>query len=153
MDRLIEAAGEWSGTSLLQDPGMNLEARTTSSGLTITPLMGGRFVRIDYTWSYDGKPQWGSMLVGHQKAAGTHTVHWIDSWHNGESVMACSGPARNGAIAVRGSYPAPPGPDWGWRIDLEPASDALRIVMHNVSPDGQEELAVEGHYRRAERRN
>lgn len=47
-----------------------------------------------------------------------------------------------GAIDVRGIYPAPPGPDWGWRIQILPAAAELSIVMYNVHPEGQEDLAV-----------
>ena len=52
-------------------------------------------------------------------------------------------------LSVRGTYAAPPGPDWGWRIDVTPAGDTLRVVMYNVWPQeqgGKEELAVEAEY-------
>jgi hypothetical protein len=53
---------------------------------------------------------------------------------------------------VRGKYAAPPDPDWGWRIDVQPGGRTLRVVMHNVWPEaqgGKEELAVEAVYTRA----
>ena len=149
LDGLIACAGTWRGTSTLQDPHSGLDDESASTA-TVTPVLGGRFVRIDYTWSYGGKPQEGSLLVGLQKKAETATAHWIDSFHNGEKVMACSGSAaEDGAVSVRGSYAAPPGPDWGWRIDVIPAGETLRIVHHNVWPEGKEELAVESRYTRA----
>jgi hypothetical protein len=50
------------------------------------------------------------------------------------------------SIAV-GSYAAPPGPDWGWRIEIAAEQcKALRLVMFNIWPDGKEELAVEAAY-------
>jgi hypothetical protein len=66
----------------------------------------------------------------------------------GEAVMALEGAAAGAdAVTLRGSYAAPPGPDWGWRIDLRPqGGDDLRMVMFNVTPEGQEELAVEAVY-------
>ncbi|UCF18623.1 MAG: DUF1579 family protein [Gemmatimonadota bacterium] len=69
----------------------------------------------------------------------------------GERVMACAGTAdADGAIDVRGAYAAPPGPDWGWRIELRPGADrTLNLVMHNIHPDGGAMLAVETEYRRA----
>ena len=150
LERLTASAGAWQGTSTLQDPG-RLEPETTPSSLTITPILNGRFVRLDYTWSYKGAPQAGSMLVGHQKSAKTISIHWIDTWHNSDNVMAMSAPAETSSLlTVRGSYPAPPGPDWGWKIALTPDVDGrVRIVMHNVSPEGEEYLAVEGEYTRA----
>jgi hypothetical protein len=55
------------------------------------------------------------------------------------------------SIDVRGSYAAPPGPNWGWRTVIEtPDDDSLRIVMYNVSPEGKEDLAVDAVYRRAD---
>lgn len=150
LERLIASAGTWQGTSTLQDPG-RLEPETTPSSLTITPLLSGRFVRLDYTWSYKGAAQAGSMLVGYQKLTGTLSLHWIDSWHNSDNVMAMSGPADTSSLlTVRGTYPAPPGPDWGWQIALTPDLEGhVRIVMHNLSPEGEAYPAVEGDYTRA----
>jgi hypothetical protein len=149
LERLIASAGTWQGTTTLQDPG-NIEPETTSSTVTVTPLLDGRFVRLDYTWSYRGTPHAGSLLIGCQKKAGTLSMHWIDSWHNGDNVMALAGRGETASLlSVRGSYAAPPGPDWGWTIAVTPESDgALRIVMHNISPEGQAFLAVEGEYTR-----
>lgn len=70
----------------------------------------------------------------------------------GRGVFACSGRAAGGGVALRGTYAAPPGPDWGWRIDLIPTAATLRIVLHNVFPagmGGQEAVAVEAEYTRA----
>jgi hypothetical protein len=73
------------------------------------------------------------------------TAAWIDPWHNGDRLMPCVGnltPA--GAFTVKGSYPAPAGPDWGWRITVEPpVNEAWRFTMHNITPQGEEMLAVE----------
>lgn len=151
LDRLAACAGSWRGTNILQDPHAGI-ADTSPSTATVTPVLGGRFVRVDYTWEYQGKPQEGSLLIGFQRKANTVTAHWIDSWHNGDKGMALSGTAQDGAttLTVRGTYPAPPGPDWGWRIDLTPeVGEGLRVVHHNVWPEGKEELAVEATYTRA----
>ena len=53
-----------------------------------------------------------------------------------------------GTITVRGSYAAPPGPDWGWRIETTPRADALRITHTNIDADGKD-LAAEGVYSRS----
>ena len=77
------------------------------------------------------------------------SAHWIDSWHNGFTVMTCDGTVNDsGVIDVRGTYPAPPGPDWGWRTVITPGVDTLQVVMHNIWPDGREELAVEDWFTR-----
>jgi hypothetical protein len=43
------------------------------------------------------------------------------------------------------------GTSWGWRIDVTPGGERLRVVMHNVWPEelgGKEELALEAEYAR-----
>ena len=146
LDGLTACAGNWRGTSTLQDPHAGIADESASTAV-VTPMVGGKFVRVDYTWSYGGQPQEGALIIGHQRKAGVVTAHWMDTFHNGEKVMACTGtPTDDGALTVRGSYAAPPGPDWGWRIDVVPSADALRIIHHNVWPEGKEELAVDSRY-------
>lgn len=129
---------------------MNNIAEESQSSMTVTPLLGGKFVRLDYTWAYQGAPQEGSLLVGFNPKSGEVTAHWIDGWHNGTRVMPCTGTSADGSsISVAGSYPAPPGPDWGWKTVIEPGENSLAVTMYNVWPEGKEELAVEMKYSRA----
>lgn len=151
LDELLSLAGKWNGTYRLivvpTDP-----ARVSPSTASVSPVAGRRFARLDYEWDYEGKPQDGSLLVGHEKERGVVTAVWVDSWHMSNKFMVCEGAAdARGAIEVRGFYAAPPGPDWGWRTVVGPGADGkLRMVMYNVSPDGAEDLAVEAVYTRAE---
>src|SRR5262249_611047 len=58
---------------------------------------------------------------------------------------------RAGALGAR-RLRRPARPDWGWRIDVLPAGEALRVGMPNVWPHeqgGKEELAGEAVYARA----
>jgi hypothetical protein len=150
LDALSACAGSWRGASILQDPHTRMAAESPSTA-AVSPVPGG--ARLDYTRSYQGKPQQGSILFGTDGAAGALTAKWIDTWHTGNQPMACSSPKPDGTtLSVRGTYAAPPGPDWGWRIDVTPGGDKLRIVMYNVWPQeqgGKEELAVEAVYERA----
>lgn len=143
---LTSAQGRWCGPNTLQDPNTGKPEESPST-LTVTPMIGGRFVRLDYTWVHAGTPHEGSMIVGFEPKSGEVSVHWMDSWHMGRKAMNCTGTFAEGTISVRGSYAAPPGPDWGWRIDITPG-DVLRIRHTNLYPDGKEELAVEGVYAR-----
>ncbi len=150
LDRLAACAGRWRGSNRLHDPHTGKPEDTDSTAVLAT-LLGGKFIRLDYTWSYRGAAQEGSLLIGYQSEPGKATAHWIDSWHMSDGVMACEGAVEDdGSIAVRGSYAAPPGPDWGWRIVLRPADGSgLHIIMYNVTPDGREVLAVEATFARA----
>lgn len=149
LDRLAACAGSWRGSNRLHDPHTG-RPEDTESTLVLATLLGGKFIRVDYTWSYQGAAQEGSILIGYESERGKATAHWIDSWHMSDCVMACEGAVEdNGSVVVRGSYAAPPGPDWGWRIVLRPVDGpALHLVMYNVTPDGQEALAVEATFER-----
>ncbi|MFN2400132.1 MAG: DUF1579 family protein [Gemmatimonadaceae bacterium] len=149
LDSLKACAGSWRGTSRLHEaPGKHEDSPSTAA---ITPILTGRFVRLDYSWVYQGAPQEGSLLIGYDKTAGNMTAHWIDSWHMSNKILACEGAADDSdELSVRGSYAAPPGPDWGWRTNIiANPPGGLRMVMYNISPEGQEYLAVEASYTRA----
>ena len=143
LDALTALAGSWQATYQLRgDPSFDSDS---PSHATVRPVLGGRFVRMDYTWDEDdflkeNGPHEGSLLVGFEPEPepGVATVVWIDSWHNGNRALVCPGvPLENGGVDVRGTYPAGPGnPDWGWRTTLEPTGDGWTMTMFNVSPEG-----------------
>jgi hypothetical protein len=100
---LIRCAGHWAGTNTMHDPGTGKPESTATSSVVV-PILGGRFARIDYDWSYQGKPQEGSWLIGFEKPAGPASAHWIDTWYMSERIMVCRGSAEaNGTIHVLGS--------------------------------------------------
>lgn len=147
--QLAALAGNWAGTNQLWlDP--TQPAAESAATATITTAAGGRFLALGYTWS-EGGPQEGLLLVGQTGPDGAATASWIDSWHNGDAMMICHGAVQaDGRVAVRGSYPAPSGPDWGWRIVVEPdGPDGLRLLMFNIMPDGQEFPAVRADFQRS----
>lgn len=141
---LTPLVGKWTGTSRLWlAPGA--EPEVSESAARVALAARGRFLVIEYTWAYKGEPQEGMQLLGaHRDGV---TAIWIDSWHMGDAVMRCEGtPGDPARVVVRGSYAAPPGPDWGWQIAIEGAGERLRVVMDNISPDGHPERAVEADY-------
>jgi len=149
LDGLAACAGAWRGRNTLHDPSAG-KPEESPSDLTVTPVLGGTFIRLDYTWAYHGQPQEGSLLMGFDAKDGLVSWHWIDTWHMGRKVMACHGSTPVGAkLSVQGSYAAPPGPDWGWRFEITPENGkTIRIAHFNIDPDGKEEPAVEGVYSR-----
>lgn len=164
-EALMACAGRWRGTNTLQDP-QNGTSSDSESTLTVTPLLRGTFVRMDYTWGHQGKRQEGSLLIGCEPDAGAVSVYWVDTFHMSRKVMTLTGtlPAvaagalpvetpsvdAGDTLNVRGAYSAPPGPDWGWRIEITPdPGPALRIAMFNIWPEGErEDLAVAATYAR-----
>jgi hypothetical protein len=128
---LANAAGRWHGTNKLQDPHSGKEDETQSTA-TMT-AESDRTFRLEYTWSYHGKPQSGSLRIKVESDGVTASL--TDTWHTGNQPMAFTGlPPNSATVSIRGTYPAPPGPDWGWRIDLTPEKERLRMVMWNIWP-------------------
>lgn len=144
--------GEWEGTYRVwvQPSAAHTECEST---LHVEPVLKGQFVSGDYDWSAgataespnDGDPQSGSFMVG-RTSHGEWQMAWVDSWHNGDSIMFCTGGPES---KVTGTYS---GGDqtWSWRTEFElPEPDHLVITAYNIAPDGQEAMATHGDYRRA----
>lgn len=150
LETLAARAGHWQGINQLQDPHTNAPEDSPSS-LAVTPILKGKFIRMDYTWAYQGNPEEGMLLIGYEEKTNAVTAHWADTWHQ-PTVMVCQGNAEaNDSMSVKGSYAAPPGPDWGWRITISSRDNQnLQMVMYNITPEGQEYLAVEAKYTRGE---
>jgi hypothetical protein len=145
-EKLKMCSGTWDGTNCLHDPDTRLPDISPSTAI-ITPILGGIFIRFDYDWIYRGKKQEGSMLIGNDIKSQLNSIYWIDTWHMGNKAMMCKAVAPNeNDISVIGSYPAPPGPDWGWRIAIAPGDARLSFTMFNISPVGNEDIAVETIY-------
>lgn len=147
MKRIV---GTWSGSSRLWvSPGE--PARDSETTAAIELVGNGAFATIRYTWAEGGRGQDGLIIARLAAEPDATDLVWLDSWHMGDKLMLCRRESvSEGRIAVRGSYAAPPGPDWGWRIVLESGSaDRFRILMDNITPDGQEAPAVEAEYTRS----
>ncbi len=147
LDKLV---GQWTGINRLwlspDDPAR--ESETTAS---IALVAGQSFATIHYTWEDEGQPQDGLLIVRNAAAPSPEDMTWIDSWHTGGKFMFFRGENDDeGRISGLGSYPAPSGPDWGWRIVLvADTADTIRMLMYNITPDGEAALAVEAEYSRA----
>jgi len=147
---LAGLAGAWTGTNHLWfKPGDPVfESPTT---VTVAPAAQGAATLFQYTWSHEGTPHAGAMLIVHQATtAEQDAVTWVDSFHTAAGLMHFRGGMNaEGALSVLGSYGAPEGPPWGWRIVLAPAADGqFTMRMYNIMPEGREMLAVEATYRK-----
>lgn len=148
-DRLL---GEWTGTNLLRLSWLTPSDFHSPSTMKISSVAKGKFLAFTYTWSHENAAHEGYVLVGYDEKQKVATAAWVDSWHQSTKVLSCQGTIdEHGVISLKGFYEAPPGPDWGWRIVLTPKSDKeLQLVMINCTPEGEEDLAVQADYERAQ---
>lgn len=143
---LTKAVGHWATKdSKLMMHGQ--PERSSESKLTVATAVLGRFAVLSYSWKFDGQVQEGVLLLGGNKEEAT--ASWVDSFHTGGGFMPLRGEQIPGRITLLGSYAAPPGPDWKWRFVISDEDSQIKFAMTNISPDGQEEPAVEAAYKRA----
>src|SRR5690606_26335825 len=147
---LARCAGAYEGTSRTWfQPGDPVD--TSQAFGTLHTILGGRFLLHEYTGSMEGTPLEGEALIGFFLPVKRWQVAWIGSFHNGTRMMFSESGTNSDPQKpdVRGGYPAPPGPDWGWRTTIElPEADRLVITHFNISPEGEEVKAVEFDYRK-----
>ena len=141
--KLAQLTGNWQGPNRLWlNPAEPFEESHATA--TVAPVAQGKFVTLLYTWEQGGHPADGLIVIGFNPSGGDVDVYWIDSWHMGANYMLLKGQTlAEGGIAVKGSYPAPDGPDWGWRIEIKPGQNEFHMLMYNIMPLGDEMLAVQ----------
>ena len=147
-DRLL---GNWTGTKKLWMGPPGIAPAVSAAALAVTPVAGGKFLAFAYAWSFEGRPQEGLIVLGNDNDAEEASAAFVDSFHMSNKIMQFTGTVDAGGVAsVLGHYPAPSGPDWGWRIAVSPSGAAgLRIAMFNITPDGTEYPAVQADFTRA----
>jgi len=148
--RFAGLSGEWKGTKRLYLNGESGPVRESVSRMTIARAARETFLLLAYSWKFDGEPHEGLLMLGYDEVQNSATAAWGDSWHMSKKIMHCAGTIDGGnTFNVCGGYEAPPDPNWGWRIALcIHAADSMALVMHNISPDAKEELAVKADFKR-----
>ena len=150
LDRKLSGlVGAWKGTNRLHTPWMPVKLRESDSSAVVRSKMNGQFLTIDYTWAFEDEPQEGMLIVGCDPHSDAVQAVWTDSWHSKDILMLCNGNiSGDGRISVFGTYAVPEHPDWGWRTEVIPGEGSFRYAMYNVTPEGEEEIAVETDFTR-----
>lgn len=146
---LAALAGKWIGSYRLHTSGLPEKTHDCATSANIEFRVKEQFLAVEYDWEYDGKRQEGVLIIGCDEESDAVQAVWTDSWHMSHRFMVCDGTIDgSGKVNMKGFYTVPDYPDWGWRIEISPSKDSLEIKMHNVSPDGEESIAVESQYSR-----
>jgi hypothetical protein len=147
---LAQFSGDWTGINRLWlIP--TAAPHESPAAASITLAARNQFLTIRYNWVYESETHDGLLVVGQSKNGSDITAFWIDSWHVQEQIMQCRGClTEEGGISIKGGYSIPPEPDWGWQISVSPVDPGHWMMsMHNISPQGDETLAVEAYFERA----
>lgn len=143
-DGLESLSGIWTGTGTLWFDPSQPPAATFDVTADVSDAAKSNLISIAYTWSYEGDPKEGIILIG-TGPEGQLEASWLDSWHMADSFMISKGTQETSGIAsVLGSYGEPGSPEWGWRTVIEAATPGeWRLTMFNIPPGGEELLAFE----------
>ena len=140
---LQRMAGDWHGNTKTWFEPDKLADESSIRG-SIRSVLDGMFVLFEYEGAIMDKPMLGMFLFGYKLQKDKFEGNWIDSFHNGTSMLRCAGEQSKNGCWVLGHYDAPEGPPWGGRTEVEIASnDRLVITMFNITPEGEEAKAVE----------
>lgn len=133
-DPYLPFFGTWSGQKQVFF-GEGAEPVASEVSLWAESGAGGAALLVEYDWTYDGNPVGGTLLaiVNEDLVA---TGGWADGFHMSASVMNLTGKGeKDGKIRLSGSYSVGEGPDWGWRIELNPpVKDKMILEMYNIVP-------------------
>jgi hypothetical protein len=145
-EKLQSLVGKWRGINRLHTAWIKESPVEESNSIAVIELTArGRFLKIEYDWTYDDSVQEGLILIGNEKESDLFKAFWIDSWHLSDKFMVSEGHLdKDDSISLKGFYAVPDHPDWGWRTVIDPLkNNSFKIIMYNVSPEGEETLAVE----------
>lgn len=146
-DNLI---GNWTGENVLRLSWLTPPEHPSASKLTTKKTVGGKFISLEYTWEHENAAHEGFLLLGFDGKQEIVNAAWADSWHSSDRPMPLAGKiSEQNVIELFGTYQVPNHPDWGWKINIAPTADDLQITMYNVTPEGEDDLAVKAVYKKA----
>jgi len=149
--RLSQLAGEWEGiTKTWFEPG-KLADESPAKG-KIRSILGGRFVINEYQGSVQGKPLEGISIYGYDMNEEKFQCAFVDSFHNGTTIMLQNGEERSDKFSALGHYNYIVSPTeiqtWGWRTEIDIVDkDKFIISIYNITPGGKEALGIETVYK------
>jgi hypothetical protein len=146
-ESFAKLVGMWNGMNKLimrpEDPIHESEA-----GACIGLEAKGKFLKLNYEWSFKGEKQEGLLLLNVNNETKAKSV-WIDSFHQNSDFMIAEGNSTEEKISTKANYTQPEYSDWAWRICLETdVDDSFSLTMFNIFPDGKEVLAVDARFKR-----
>ncbi len=148
-EKFAALAGEWTGTNRLNLSWLPDPVKESPSTANVRPRLNGQCLEISYTWEYEGEQHNGLLILNGDPKSDEATAVWSDSWHSAHVLMPCTGKFESDSrVNLLGHYKVPDHPDWGWRTELEVTDVGFKYLMFNLSPEGEEDWAVETEFHR-----
>lgn len=150
--RLIDGAvGTWSAkTSMWMDP--DAEPMVSTGTSVNTAVLGGRYVRMDYTGQMMGEEFQGVGYIGYDNVKGKYFASWIDSMSTGMYVANGEYDPDTRTYTYHGTMPNPLDP--GTKVDIRQTLHMIDADHHTMEwfevHDGSERKTMQIEYSRVE---
>lgn len=145
---LARLVGEWRGMTRTWFEKDKLADTQPQNG-TMRLVGKGRFILHEYETRLIDHECHGVVLYGYSTQKEQFEAAWVDNCHNDTNIMNLTGRAMGTPFSATGSYTVPDGDPWHWRMEIEmPDGDHVVLTAYNISPAGEEALAVKTEYNR-----
>lgn len=147
-EHLAHLAGEWAAEGTFWIPGAEEPVRSTGT-MVNRMMMGGRFLRTEYSGDFLGSSFEGFGLEGFDNVTGKHTSFWVDNM--GTTMLTASGTcsADHKSTTLISEFVNPMGQKEVMRsVTTLDAPDRHTMVAYTVGDDGQETKTMEIVYTR-----
>lgn len=129
--------GAWEGTCGFRLM-LHEDLAVGPSRATVSGEANGHGWSMRYLWRHpQDADQGGTLLVGAPADDGAVTVGWLDSWHQKPEVRLLAGTGEDDAVSVETGYNG-----WTWQVRVGLTDNVLTMTMHNVIPQGVEQMAA-----------
>jgi hypothetical protein len=127
--RMKALVGEWNVLS--KETGFDGKVTESTGTASMTMVLGGRFLRQEFSGTYEGKPFIGRGLMGFDNGSKKWVHSWIDSMSTGMSMGEGTETAQGKTWEFKSSFNGPDG-----------TPIAMRTTMTLVSPN---EMTLDGY--------
>jgi hypothetical protein len=88
-ENLARLCSDWTGSNRLWlDPRQPADVSTGTASVELAAQ--GQFLTLRYTWTVDGQPQDGLLVIGCALDSNQVAASWIDSWHMAHQMMSAA---------------------------------------------------------------
>ncbi|MEZ6164762.1 MAG: DUF1579 family protein [Phycisphaerales bacterium] len=133
-EKLMKTVGEWTAkASFIMDPAAPPQESTGT--MSISPALGGRFVKCDFKMDFMGQPFEGLAYTGYDNAHAQYVSIWMDTMSTKITYME-GNHNKDGALEMHGTATTPMGDNPMKIVTTHDDDDHFTDHFYDKMPDG-----------------